>query len=72
MDILLLASDAPTSPVDDAINSWFTPIATWFSSVIFVPHWLETPSVTPHWLIHSNESLLTAAKLSTKGRWQNR
>ena len=37
MDILLLASDAPTSPVDDAINSWFTPIATWFSSVIFVP-----------------------------------
>lgn len=37
MDILLLASDAPTSPVDDAINSWFDPIATWFSSVIFVP-----------------------------------
>ncbi|EKU49539.1 MULTISPECIES: alanine/glycine:cation symporter family protein [Brevibacterium] len=37
MDRLLLASDAPTSPVDDAINAWFDPIATWFSSVIFVP-----------------------------------
>lgn len=37
MDRLLLASEAPTSPVDDAINSWFEPIATWFSSVIFVP-----------------------------------
>lgn len=37
MDTLLLASEAPTSPVDDAINAWFDPIATWFSSVIFVP-----------------------------------
>ena len=28
---------APVSPVDDAINSWFEPIATWFGSVIFFP-----------------------------------
>lgn len=28
---------APVSPVDDAINSWFDPIATWFGSVIFFP-----------------------------------
>ena len=30
-------SAAPVSPVDDAINSWFEPIATWFGSVIFFP-----------------------------------
>ena len=30
-------SAAPVSPVDDAINSWFDPIATWFGSVIFFP-----------------------------------
>ncbi|WP_098731007.1 alanine/glycine:cation symporter family protein [Brevibacterium epidermidis] len=30
-------SAAPASPVDDAINSWFDPIATWFGSVIFFP-----------------------------------
>ena len=28
---------APVSPVDDAINSWFDPIATWFGSIIFFP-----------------------------------
>lgn len=35
MDTLLIEA-APKSPVDDAINSWFDPIATWFGSVIFV------------------------------------
>ncbi|MGZ1488856.1 alanine/glycine:cation symporter family protein [Brevibacterium sediminis] len=30
-------SAAPVSPVDDAINSWFDPIATWFGSIIFFP-----------------------------------
>ena len=35
MTNLLLAADAPQSPIDDAINSWFDPIATWFGSVIF-------------------------------------
>lgn len=35
MTNLLLAADAPKSPLDDAINSWFDPIATWFGSVIF-------------------------------------
>ncbi|AZU00642.1 alanine/glycine:cation symporter family protein [Brevibacterium linens] len=30
-------SAATASPVDDAINSWFDPIATWFGSVIFFP-----------------------------------
>ena len=29
-------------------------------------------SATPHWLLHSNESLLTAAELSIKGPWQNK
>ena len=28
---------APVSPVDDAINSWFDPIATWFGNIIFFP-----------------------------------
>src|SRR5690625_5647763 len=27
----------PVSPVDDAINSWFDPIATWFGNIIFFP-----------------------------------
>ncbi|MCI4009939.1 alanine/glycine:cation symporter family protein [Brevibacterium sp. ZH18] len=37
MDALLFAADAPKSPVDDAINSWFDPIATFFSNIIFFP-----------------------------------
>lgn len=28
---------APVSPVDDAINSWFDPIATFFGNIIFFP-----------------------------------
>ncbi|WP_152346655.1 alanine/glycine:cation symporter family protein [Brevibacterium sp. CFH 10365] len=30
-------SAEPVSPVDDAINSWFDPIATWFGNIIFFP-----------------------------------
>ncbi|MGC3021462.1 alanine/glycine:cation symporter family protein [Brevibacterium sp. FAM 24630] len=30
-------SAAPVSPVDDAIDSWFDPIATWFGNIIFFP-----------------------------------
>ncbi|MDN5807172.1 MAG: alanine:cation symporter family protein [Brevibacterium sp.] len=37
MNTLLLAADAPKSPVDDAINSWFDPIATFFGGIIFFP-----------------------------------
>ncbi|MGO2037443.1 MAG: alanine/glycine:cation symporter family protein [Brevibacterium sp.] len=37
MNTLLLAADAPSSPVDDAINTWFDPIATWFGNIIFFP-----------------------------------
>ncbi|GAA1872090.1 alanine/glycine:cation symporter family protein [Brevibacterium marinum] len=37
MDTLLLAANAPESPVDDAINSWFDPIATFFGGIIFAP-----------------------------------
>lgn len=33
----ILADVAPSSPVDDAINSWFEPIATAFGTVIFFP-----------------------------------
>ncbi|NJC57673.1 AGCS family alanine or glycine:cation symporter [Brevibacterium marinum] len=34
---MLLAANAPESPVDDAINSWFDPIATFFGGIIFAP-----------------------------------
>ncbi len=37
MNTLLWAADAPKSPVDDAINSWFDPIATFFGGIIFFP-----------------------------------
>ncbi|WP_231447250.1 alanine/glycine:cation symporter family protein [Brevibacterium zhoupengii] len=37
MNTLLLAADAPKSPVDDAINSWFDPIATFFGGIVFAP-----------------------------------
>lgn len=53
MNLLLMAADAPSSPIDDAVNTWFDPIATWFSNVIFFPLKLgdlEFPFVV-FWLI---------------------